>query len=333
MKRLTRQASIVVGFALCLILFGLCATAVAQQVAKIPTIGFLVPGSPSGFAARVEASQQGLRELGYIEGKSIIIKYRWAHDKLDRLPELAAELVRIKVEAIVTSGDAAIRAAKEKTSTIPIIVAVAGDLLGPGYVTSHARPGGNITGLLDISPELSTKRLELVKECFPKLSRVSVLLNAANPVMVLNFKEIERTAQAMGLTPQSLEVRNSNDFESALRTPIRGQADVLIVLQDSLVIAHSKRIIEFAAKHRLPAMYFDSRWIDTGGLMSYGPNYPDLFRRAAGYVDKILKGRKASDLPVEQPKKFEFVINLKSAKQIGLSIPPNVLARADRVIK
>jgi putative tryptophan/tyrosine transport system substrate-binding protein len=322
-----------VAFALCTVLFVLCTAAVAQQVSKIPTIGFLVPGSPSGFSARVEAFRQGLRELGYVEGKSVAIEYRWAEGKLDRLPELAAELVRIKVDAIVTSGDAAIRAAKERTTTIPIVVAVAGDLLGPRYVTSHARPGGNITGLLDISPELSTKRLELVKECFPRVSRVAILLNGANPVMVLNFKETESAARSMGLIPESIEVRNSDDFDGALRAAIRGQAGVLIVLQDSLVIANTQRIIEFAAKHRLPAMYFDSRWIETGGLMSYGPNYPDLFRRAAGYVDKILKGRKPSDLPVEQPKKFEFVINLKAAKQIGLIIPPNVLARADRVIR
>jgi ABC-type uncharacterized transport system substrate-binding protein len=292
-----------------------------------------VPGSHSGFAARVEAFRHGLRELGYIEGKNIEIEYRWAEGKLDRLPELAAELVRINVDVIVTSGDAAIRAAKDKTSVIPIVVSVAGDLVVPGYVSSHARPGGNITGLIDISPELSTKRLELLKETFPKLSRMAILWNAANPVMVLNFKEIERTARAMDLAPDSLEVRNSADFDRILNAPIKGKTYVLIVLQDSLVIAHSKRIVDYAAKHRLPGMYFDSSWVSSGGLMSYGPNYPDLFRRASTYVDKILKGRKPADLPVEQPMKFEFVINLKTAKQIGVTIPPNVLARADRVIK
>jgi putative tryptophan/tyrosine transport system substrate-binding protein len=323
----------VLGFAFCAILFALCPDTMAQQVTKIPTVGFLVPGSPLGFAARVEAFRQGLRELGYVEGKNIAIEYRWAEGKLEQLPELAAELVRIKVDVIVTSGDAAIRAAKEKTATIPIVVGVAGDLLGPGHVASHARPGGNITGLLDISPELSTKRLELLRESFPKVSRVAILLNAANPIMVLNLKETERVARAMGLTPESLEVRNSNDFASVLLAPTKGRAEILIVLQDSLVIAHSKQIIEFAAKYRLPGMYFDSRWIDMGGLMSYGPNYTDLFRRAAGYVDKILKGRKPSDLPVERPMKFELVINLKTAQQLAVTIPPNVLARADKVIK
>ena len=322
------------GFFAIVVALTMCGAVVqAQQRAKFPRIGFLVPGSPSGFAARVEAFRQGLREFGYVEEKTIAIEYRWAEGKLDRLPQFAAELVRIKVDVIVTSGDAAIRAAKEKTTTIPIVVGVAGDLVATGYVASHSRPGGNITGLIDISPELSTKRLELVKEAFPKTSRVMILLNSANPVMVLNFKEIERTARAMGLKPESLEIRSSDDFDSALMAPTRGQSEVLIVLQDSLVIGHSKRIVEFAAKHRLPAMYFDSRWVDTGGLISYGPNYPDLFRRAAGYVDKILKGRKPSDLPVEQPTKFELVINLQAAKQIGVTIPPSVLARADKVIR
>jgi putative tryptophan/tyrosine transport system substrate-binding protein len=327
-----RLSQRVIQFALASILVSLSFPAEAQQ-AKVPKIGFLVPGSPSGFAARVAAFRQGLRELGYVEGKNITVEYRWAEGTLDRLPQLAAELVRIKVDVIVTSGDAAIRAVKENTPTIPIVVGVAGDLVVPGYVDSHSRPGGNITGLIDISPELSTKRLELVKEAFPKVSRVVILLNSANPVMVLNFKEIERTARAMGLKPESLEMRNSDDLDSASIVPIRGQAAVLIVLQDSLVIANTKRIVEFAAKHRLPGMYFDSRWVETGGLMSYGPNYPDLFRRAAGYVDKILKGRKPSELPIEQPTKVELLVNLKTAKQIGVTIPPQVLARADKVIR
>ena len=337
MKVVSRQWSVVSKkvfcFALCALLFALCGSTEAQQATKVPRVGFLVPGSPSGFAARVEAFRQGLRDLGYVEGKNITIEYRWAEGTLDRLPQFAAELVGIKVDVIVTSGDAAIRAAKENTPTIPIVVGVAGDLVVPGYVASHSRPGGNITGLIDISPELSTKRLELIKEAFPKVSRVAILLNAANPVMVLNFKEIERTARAMGLKPESLEIRNSDELDGALMAPPRGQVEVLIVLQDSLVIAYSKRIVEFAAKHRLRGMYFESRWVETGGLMSYGPNYPDLFRRAAGYVDKILKGRRPADLPVEQPTKFELFINLKAAKQIGVTIPPNVLARADKVIR
>jgi ABC-type uncharacterized transport system substrate-binding protein len=321
-------------FALCALLFVFFSSAiVAQQLAKIPTIGFLVPGSQLGFAPRIEAFRQRLRELGYLEGKNILIEYRWAEGELDRLGEFAAELVQRKVDVIVTSGDAAIRSVREKTAIIPIVVGVAGDLVAPGYVASHARPGGNITGLIDMSPDLSTKRLELLKEIFPKLARLRILWNAANPVMGMNFKETERVARVMSLKTESLEVRNSDDFEGALTAPAGGQSEVLIVFQDSLVIAHRKRIIDYAAKHRLPGIYFDSTWVDSGGLMSYGPNYPDLFRRAAAYVDKILKGAKPADLPVEQPTKFELVINLKTAKQIGLIVPPNVLARADKVIR
>jgi len=332
MKAVRLQWSIGI-IAITTILTGVSVSAQAQQPTKIPRVGFLVPGSQASFAARVEAFRQGLRDLGYIEGKNIAVEYRWAEGKLDHLRELAGELVERKVDIIVTSGDAAIRAARESTATIPIVVGVAGDLLGPGYVASHARPGGNITGLIDMSPDLSTKRLELLKETFPKVARLRILWNAANPVMALNFKETERAARGMGLKAESWEVRNSDDFDAVLTEPARGQSDVLIVFQDSLVIAHRKTIIDFAAKHRLPGIYFDSTWVNSGGLMSYGPNYPDLFRRAAGYVDKILKGRKPADLPVEQPAKFELVINLKTAKQIGLIVPPNVLARADQVIR
>ena len=323
----------VVIFALTAMLTGFSVSAQPQQATNVPKVGFLIPGSHAGFAARVEAFRQGLHELGYIEPSNISVEYRWAEGNFDQLPKLAADLVQSKVDVIVTSGDAAIRAARKSTAIIPIVVGVAGDLVALGYVASHARPGGNITGLIDMSPDLSTKRLELLKEIFPKLARLRILWNAANPVMGMNFKETERMARALSLKSESLEVRNSNDFEGALTGPAGGQSEVLIVFQDSLVIAHRKRIIDFAAKHRLPGIYFDSTWVDSGGLMSYGPNYPDLFRRAAGYVDKILKRRKPADLPVEQPTKFELVINLKTAKQLGLSIPPNVLVRADRVIR
>jgi putative ABC transport system substrate-binding protein len=327
------KQSVSVVLALSVILYTVCTPVHGQQPTKLPRVGFLVPGSPAGFAVRVEAFRQGLRELGYTEGKNIAIEYRWAEGNLDQLRKLAADLVQSKVDVIVTSGDAAIGAARENTAIIPIVVGVAGDLVVTGYAASHARPGGNITGLIDMSPDLSTKRLELLKETFPKVARLRILWNAANPVMALNFKETERAARGMGLKAESWEVRNSDDFDAVLTEPARGQSDVLIVFQDSLVIAHRKTIIDFAAKHRLPGIYFDSTWVNSGGLMSYGPNYPDLFRRAAGYVDKILKGRKPADLPVEQPAKFELVINLKTAKQIGLIVPPNVLARADQVIR
>jgi putative ABC transport system substrate-binding protein len=328
-----RKQPVAVVLALSVILLALSSSLQAQQGTKLPRVGFLIPGSQVGFAVRVEAFRQGLRELGYTEGRNITIEYRWAEGDLDQLRELSADLVQSKVDVIVTSGDAAIRAARDSTAAIPIVVGVAGDLVALGYAASHARPGGNITGLIDMSPDLSTKRLELLKETLPKLARLRILWNAANPVMGMNFKQTERVAHAMSLKAESIEVRNSDDFDSALTAPPSRQSEVLIVFQDSLVIAHRKTIIDFAAKHRLPAIYFDSTWVDSGGLMSYGPNYPDLFRRAAVYVDKILKGTKAADLPVEQPKKFEFVINLKAAKQIGLTIPPKVLARADRVIK
>src|ERR1043166_9053177 len=320
-------------FVIVVAITGCGSRAEAQPAAKLSRVGFLVPGSHAGFDARVDAFRRGLHALGYVEEKNILVEYRWAEGKLDRLPALAAELVQAKVDVIVTCGDAGIRAAKEKTTTIPIVVAVAGDLIGLGYVASHARPGGNITGLIDISPELSTKRLELLKEAFPKIFHVVILLNTANPVMVLNFKEIERTARGMGLTSESLKVHNSSDFDSALIAPKRRQPQVLVVLQDSLVIAQRQRIVEFAVKHRLPGMYFDSSWVEAGGLISYGPNYHDLFFRSATYVDKILKGRSPADLPVQQPTKFELFINLKTAKQIGLTIPANMLVRADKIIR
>jgi putative tryptophan/tyrosine transport system substrate-binding protein len=333
---LTRCVMKKVGWSSILVAAMLLAVAVvadAQEPKKVPRIGFLVP-------APIRVLPLAWRHSGMGCANSAISRERTLRSSTDgpKVNSIGSRCSQpswsgFNVDVIVTSGDAAIRAAKDKTSVIPIVVSVAGDLVVPGYVSSHARPGGNITGLIDISPELSTKRLELLKETFPKLSRMAILWNAANPVMVLNFKEIERTARAMDLAPDSLEVRNSADFDRILSAPIKGKTYVLIVLQDSLVIAHSKRIVDYAAKHRLPGMYFDSSWVSSGGLMSYGPNYPDLFRRASTYVDKILKGRKPADLPVEQPMKFEFVINLKTAKQIGLTIPPNVLARADRVIK
>jgi putative tryptophan/tyrosine transport system substrate-binding protein len=320
----------IVALAVILTMYG----AVAQaQPKKVPRLGFLGTTSPSDISARVEAFRHGLREVGYVDGQNITIEYRWAEGKLDRLPNLAAELVSHKVDIIVTHGETAIRALKQVTKTIPIVVGVTGDLIVTGHAASLARPGGNITGLVDTSPELSGKRLELLKEILPKVLRIAVLWNGANPVKVLDFKETEMAAQALGLKLQSLEVKASEDFDNRFKAATTQHAGALVVLWDALTTANTRSIVEFAAKSRLPAMYGSIEAVDVGGHMAYAAKIPDLFRRAATYVDKILKGAKPGDLPVEQPTKFELVINLKTAKQIGLTIPPSVLGRADRVIR
>ena len=305
----------------------------AQQPAKVPRIGILFGASSAANAGRGEAFRQGLRELGYIEGKNIVIEDRYADGKLDRLPALTAELLRLNMDVVVTAGPAVTRPVKEATNTIPIVMAFDSDPVGSGFVASLARAGGNITGLSSLSPELTGKRLELLKETVPKLLRVAVLGNPANTATALNFKEAEVAARAYGLQVQSLEVRGPHDLDSVFSSMIKWRADALLPLGDSIIVFHRERIVNFAAKNRLPSMYGDKAWVEAGGLMSYGPDILDSFRRAATYVDKILKGTKPADLPVEQPTKFEFIINLKAAKQIGLSIPPNVLVRADRVIK
>jgi putative ABC transport system substrate-binding protein len=307
--------------------------ATAQQPTKVPRIGFLLATSPSAISARVEAFRQGLRELGYVEGKNIVIEWRYAEGKLDRLLALAAELVRLKVDIIVTGGASSTRAAKEATTTIPIVMAQDPDPVASGFVASLARPGGNITGLASLSPELSGKRLELLKEIVPKLSRVAVLGTSTIPDNALSLKEMELAAGALGVQLQFLDVLSSKDIETAFRAASKGRASALLVLQSPLSSFHRAEIADLAVKSRLPAMYPQSDYMDAGGLMFYGANTTDLYRRAATYVDKILKGRKPADLPVEQPTKFEFIINLKAAKQIGLTIPPNVLARADKVIR
>jgi putative tryptophan/tyrosine transport system substrate-binding protein len=329
-KKMKRKITVL---PLCALLLAFCLSANAQQPKKIPRIGFLSAASPSAISTRVEGFRLGLREIGYIEGQNVVIEYRWAEGKLDRLPTLAAELVTHKVDIIVTHGEAAIRALKQSTKTIPIVVGVTGDLVVTGHAASLARPGGNITGLVDTSPELSGKRMELIKEALPKALRIAVLWNAANPVKVLDFNETEMAAQALGLKLQSLEVRASEDFENRLKAATTQRFGALVVLQDALTTSNTRRIVDFAAKSRLPAMYGSAEVVDAGGLMSYAANLSDLFLRAATYVDKILKGSNPTDLPIEQPTKFEFIINLKAAKQIGLTIPPNVLVRADRVIR
>jgi putative ABC transport system substrate-binding protein len=312
----------------------LLATASAQaQPGKIPRIGFLNAASPAAILARYEAFRQGLRELGYVEGKNIFIEYRYAEGKLDRLRELAEEFVRLKVDVIVTAGPSATRSAKEATVTSPIVMAFDYDPVGSGVVDSLARPGGNISGLSALYPEMSGKRLELVKEILPKLSRVAVLGTATQPGNGQALKEMELTAAKLGVQLQYLEVRAPKDIERAFRAATKWRADAVVVLTSPILISHRSQLADLAVKSRVPATYQASEYVEAGGLMTYGVNVADLHRRAATYVDKILKGAKPADLPVEQPTKFEFIINLKAAKQIGLTIPPNVLARADRVIK
>jgi putative tryptophan/tyrosine transport system substrate-binding protein len=304
----------------------------AQQ-AKLPRVGYLTVGALSSNVDRVEAFRQGLRELGYVEGKNIAIEWRSAEGKFERRGELAAELVRLKVDVIVTSGPTMTRAAKEATATIPIVMAQDTDPVGNGFVASLARPGGNITGLSVLSPELSGKQLELLKEIIPKFSRVAVLGNSNEPANLKTLKEIELAAGAFGVQLQTLDVLASKAIAPAFRAATKAHADALIVLASAILTDHRAEIANLALKSRLPAIYISSIWVDSGGLMSYGTSLTDLSRRAATYVDKILKGAKPADLPVEQPTKFELIINLKAAKQIGLTIPQSVLYRADRVIR
>ncbi|HEU4345050.1 MAG TPA: ABC transporter substrate-binding protein [Candidatus Binatia bacterium] len=318
---------------LCALLFALSSLAEAQQPAKMARIGILIGSSPSANAARIEAFRRGLRELGYVEGKNFVIEFRSAEGKLDRLPELAAEIVRLKVDVIVTTGPIINRPAKEATSTIPIVMGFDNDPVGNGVVASLARPGGNITGLSSLSPELSGKQLELLKEIVPRLSRVAVLGTSTNPGNAQALRETELAAGAFGVKLQYLDILDPKDIETAFRAASKERAEAVLVLGAFIFNPHRAKIADLAAGSRLPAIYNAVEWVEAGGLMSYGTNFPDLFRRAATYVDKILKGAKPADLPVEQPTKFEFIINLKTAKQIGLTIPPDVLARADRVIK
>jgi putative tryptophan/tyrosine transport system substrate-binding protein len=304
----------------------------AQQPKKVPRIGFMIGTSPSTIPDRIEGFRQGLRDLGYVEGKNVVIEYRVAEGKVERLPNLLAELVRLKVDVIVTGGIVN-HAAKQATTTIPIVIAFDGDPVGNGLVASLARPGGNITGLSALYPELSGKQLELLKETVPRLSRVVVIGELNNPGNSEVLRETELAAKAFGVKLQSLDVRDLKDIETAFRAASKARANAVIVLAGTIVLVHRAQITTLAIKSRLPAMYPRPEFVEDGGLMTYGPSIADLYRRAATYVDKILKGAKPADLPVEQPMKFEFVINLKTAKQIGLTIPPNVLARADRVIK
>jgi putative ABC transport system substrate-binding protein len=305
----------------------------AQQQKKVPRIGILVPNQPSVSPQLVKAFHQGLRELGYVEGRNIVIEYRFGEGKSDRYPDLAAGLVQLKVDVIVTASTPAIEVVKNATSAIPIVMAASADPVGSGLIASLDRPGGNITGLTMLSPELSGKRLELLKETAPRISRVALLWNPTNTSSSASWRESQLAAQGLKMQLQSIEVRGPGDFHNLSDALIRGRFQALNVVRDPLIGAHLTRVLEFAAKSRLPAIYEAEEYVDAGGLMFYGTSHPDLYRRAAYFVDRILKGAKPADLPVEQPTKFEFIINLKAAKQIGLTIPPNVLVRADKVIK
>jgi ABC-type uncharacterized transport system substrate-binding protein len=304
-----------------------------QPTGKVKRIGFMATGSVSSDRNRIDTFRRGLRDLGYVEGKNVVIEYRYAEGKPDRLPGLAVELVHLKADVIVVSGGTSAKAAKNATQMVPIVMTNVSDPIEIGVVDSLARPGGNITGLTTQAPELGGKRLELLKEIVPKLSRVAAIGNPDTLSYSKQMKEIEMAAQAISLQVQSVPVKAPSDFENAFTAIKKERARALITLAAPTVIFLRDRIIELAVKTGLPAAYSDSEFVESGGLMSYAPNYNDLLRRAAVFVDKILKGAKPADLPVEQPTKFELVINLKAAKQIGLTIPQSVLYRADRVIK
>jgi len=308
----------------------------AQQPGKVPRIGVLANALPTTpeVSRNWEAFRQGLGERGWVEGQNIVIEYRWAEGRLERFPALAAELVGLKLDLIVAASTPGARAAKQATSTIPIVMVYVSDPVGDGLVASLARPGGNVTGMtFGAGREIAGKHLELLKEAVPKLSRVAVLLNPDSPESAVFLRETQAAAQALAVKLQLLEVRSPNELEGAFAAMTRGRADALLVLPHPLTFAHTRRIVDLAAKSRLPAMYPFREAVEAGGLMAYAANAPDMFRRAATYVDKILKGAKPADLPVEQPTKFELIINLKTAKTLGLTIPQSILIRADQVIQ
>jgi putative ABC transport system substrate-binding protein len=322
------------GFVLAALILPLLQSAGAQQAEKVPRIGYLSGSPPSSIAERIEAFRQGLRELGYMEGKNIVLEWRSAEGKRDRLPALATELVHLKVDLIVTAGPLVTRAVKQATSTIPIVMAQDPDPVGNGFVASLARPGGNITGLSRIAPGLTGKQLELLKEIVPKLSRVAVFGTSTRPGNAQTLREVELAAGAFGVKVQFLDILSPKDIETAFQAAVKERADgALWFVTGSIGNPHRKKIADLAVSSRLPVIYFQRVDVEVGGLMTYGVNVVELHRRAAVYVDKILKGAKPADLPVEQPTKFELVINLKTAKALGLKIPAHVLMEADRVIE
>jgi putative ABC transport system substrate-binding protein len=318
--------------ALCAVLFALVGSVNAQQPKKVFHIGLLTWASPPP-SSSTKPFEEGLRHLGYVEGQNVAIERRYANGQLDRLPALAVELAHLPLDVILTQSYPAALAAKEATSTIPIVVMGAGDPVATGLIATFARPGGNITGVSAFEKELSGKRLELLKEAFPKLTRVAVLWNAADLGMTLKFREIEHAAQALRVTVQASAVREPEHFEAVFSEMLRKQPDALFVITDPLTQLNRSELVALATRSRLPAMYENAPYVEVGGLMAYGPSQAENLQEALYHIDKILKGAKPAELPVEQPTKFEFIVNLKAASQIGVTIPPNVLARADRVIK
>jgi ABC-type uncharacterized transport system substrate-binding protein len=306
-------------------------TSQAQPAAHVPRLGLLMPGSASGYASRLEAFRHRLRDLGYVEGHNITLEYRFAEGQVDRLPALVAELVRLPVDILVVDGTVALRPAQSATTTIPIVM-VAGDPVGAGLIASLAHPGGNITGLSMMIPDLSGKRLEFLKEAIRTLSRVAVLRHRDAPVDPY-VTETQAAAQALGLQLHVLEVRSPDEFAQAFAAMTSEHADALVVIPSGLFFSHRRQLAELAMQHRLPAMFLEREFVEAGGLIAYGPSMSDLSRRAATYVHKILQGAKPADLPVEQPTRFELVINLKTAQALGLTIPPNLLVLADEVLK
>jgi putative ABC transport system substrate-binding protein len=306
--------------------------AAEAQQAGVPRIGFLGAASASGYAPQLKAFRQGLRDLGYVEGKNIAIEYRWAEGKYARLPELAAELAHRKVDVLVTHGLPGTQAAKGVTTTIPIVIAAVGDAVASGLVASLARPGGNVTGLSYFLPELTAKRLELLKEAVPRIARVALLLNPDNPANGPILQAVNARATALKVEVRQVEARGPQDFEGALSAVASRRGDALVVIDDGTLVANARGVAALAAKTRLPSIGF-KEFAEAGGLMAYGVNFLDMFRRAAVFVDKILKGTKPADLPVEQPTEFELLINLKTAKDLGLTIPQSILIRANEVIQ
>jgi putative ABC transport system substrate-binding protein len=305
----------------------------AQQTGIVPRVGFLGNSTAALEANLVGPFRGGLRALGYEEGRNIAIEYRWAEGRYERFPALIAELIASKVDVIVTAGTPASLAVKKATSSVPLVMIAVGEPVATGLVASLAKPGGNITGVTSISPEIEGKRLELLREVVPKISHIAVLWNAVSPVQVIQERETRAAAQVLGMKMLSLGVRNLEEIEDAFAAIVRERPDALFVLADRLFLHHRKRTMDFAVQHNLPGVHAYRELVEAGGLMSYGPSYADMHRRAATYVDKILRGEKPADLPVERPVKFELVVNLKTSKTLGLEIPPTLLARADEVIE
>jgi putative tryptophan/tyrosine transport system substrate-binding protein len=308
-------------------------TAQTQAPGKVPRVGYVFARVSSADQRLWDAARQGLRDLGYVEGQNITLEVRWAEGRSERLPELVAELVRLKVNVLVVATTPGALAAKNATQTIPVVFVAVGEAVEGGLVASLARPGGNLTGLTLLNPEISGKRLELLKESLPSISRVAVLTNPGNPIHTVFWRETRSAAQTLGLQLQPIKVQAPEDFDEAFRAAVSGRADALLAFDDPLTVGYRTRLVALASRYRLPAMYGLREFPDAGGLLSYGPNFPDQYRRTATYVDRILKGARPAELPVEQPTKFELVINRRTAQTLGLAIPPSVLARADQVIE